>query len=663
MALDDFRIHFDVRVLDICSEKWIIPPYSDVNIICELSTYLGTSIPYIQAPNSMSSNLKTLLTSTLPIVLIFGVSSLVWVYVQGGFRPTIDVYDRWLDEYVVDDPIWWSRWRPATEILGRNYASALPSASLESRAQRQERLKGLLDDLMSYRPDDFEDSVNHALLQEQVALEVEGAAFAAHEFPLAPVGGEHLALLELLTMNHLINNQADAKHYLNRVNAIPQLCQEWQSRLNAQAEQGTLPSRQIMQEAQNQLETLATLDPTEHPLYLAFARQASQAEMTALSETAALDIITNIAQSLAQRVQPAFATLARQLEELIPAADTVIGIQHLPDGDAYYSHRLRRYSGGSTDPDSLKRLALAAVQKWEKEIRAYQQAIGQSGSIHPGADMGVYLALKDESEGMGATDERITELLQKLRKDQRNLRDYSRGLTDTVSIVRVGLWSTFPHTWTLTPQYFPATLDTGRSARLRLDPLLMLQQPEATRLMDSYEMLYPGLHLQSSRQSKQRKRPDSRQSFYHPATRAGWQMYSLSLVDDVLAAFYHDPTLRMVYLHRQLQRAVAMRLDVGIHHQGWSYEEARVYLDQRLSLDAASQKQLLLKIISQPGVAVAAVTGYEGLLAIRSRVEQDLGEAFYLQTLHNEWLYQGCLPLPLLRATTQQWLYDQERNP
>jgi uncharacterized protein (DUF885 family) len=606
----------------------------------------------------MSSSLKQLLLSTLPILLIFGASGLAWSYWQGEFEPGKDRYQTWRDLYVGDDPGWWSRWRPKSDAPAKQFSIRLPEVGTEAMAARNTRWRELADALASYQPDGFDDSLHHAQLSYWVARDLAGAPFQGHVFPLAPFGGEHLDLLDLLISYHPIRTQGDAKNYLRRLRAIPTLCRGWQARLDQQAQEGLLPSRLVLQAASEQLRQWTQLPALQHPLYLSFTMQASQADMIELNQYTLLDFLTQIEQAIAGELYPAFDRLAEQLDRLASQADTLPGIGRLPQGQAWYRHCLARYSAQDTLPASLLIQADAAVQQWETALGRYLDSLDRPHPAHPGQGLTDLLLVGQRQPD----DQSVDELLTRLRAQLRDQRQYVRGLMDTVPPKRLAIWQTLPVTYASEASYRPATLDSGLVARLWLDPAALLAQGAAREPLLVHESLYPGRHLLWTRQlwAANGQRPDLRRTLAEPALLAGWSMYSSYLMDHDLVAYVNQPALRVAYLHQQLGRAVAMRLDLGMHHQGWSLPLAQSYVQDHLSLSPSATERLLLRVASQPGEAVASVTGFEALLSLRQDAQAQLGPAFFLQSFHDALLFQGALPLPLLRRALTRWAAQQQ---
>lgn len=597
----------------------------------------------------MSDTLKSFLLASLPIVLIFGLSWLVYAYLQGEFRPEIDQYARWRDQYVGDDPAWWSRWRPEADAPSTQYFARLPDRSPQALADRYVRWRSLQAELAAYRPTDFADSLTHAHLSGWLARDLAGQPFVDHAFPLAPVGGEHLALLDLLTRYHPVRTQAEAKTYLRRLAAIPALCQAWQARLARQAQRGLLPSELLLTAARTQLRGWTSLPPLEHPLYLAFTRQASRAEMTELNDYTTLDYLTQIEALLRQEVYPAFDSLAAQLDRLTVQAAKGPGVGQLPQGAAYYRYCLWRYSATDTAATALLPQAERAVQRWHRALT----------NLPPASDQSATAPLPTAPVDREAT----RALLERLRRQLRDQRQYVRGLMDTVPRERLSLWPTLPATYDDAATYLPSSLAGGQAQRLRLAPEAILEAGPAAEALLVHEYLYPGLHLFWTRQMGAGNRPDLRRTLVEPATLAGWQMYSSYLMDQQLMAYSGQPALQRAYLRQQLARAVAMRLDLGLHHEGWSLAQARSYLQTHLDLSSAKAQRMILAVLSQPGQAVAAITGFDAILALRERAANRLQGAFFLQAWHDQLLYEGGLPPRLLRQALDRWARPAPNQP
>src|SRR5690606_7806909 len=84
--------------------------------------------------------------------------------------------------------------------------------------------------------------------------------------------------------------------------------------------------------------------------------------------------------AIAASVLPGFAELARFFaDEYIPAARATLGVRDLPDGRAYYEHRVRMYTTLDVTPEQVHEIGLEQVRLIRREMDAIRAEVGFTG--------------------------------------------------------------------------------------------------------------------------------------------------------------------------------------------------------------------------------------------------------------------------------------------
>ena len=103
-------------------------------------------------------------------------------------------------------------------------------------------------------------------------------------------------------------------------------------------------------------------------------------------------------------------------------------------------------------------------------------------------------------------------------------------------------------------------------------------------------------------------------------------------------------------------RAVRLVVDTGMHHKGWSRQQA---IDFFIDNAAKAEHDIINEIdryIGNPGQALAYKIGQLRMLAIRRNAELALGDRFDIRRFHDEMLGAGALPLDILEQRMERWL-------
>jgi len=97
-------------------------------------------------------------------------------------------------------------------------------------------------------------------------------------------------------------------------------------------------------------------------------------------------------------------------------------------------------------------------------------------------------------------------------------------------------------------------------------------------------------------------------------------------------------------------------VDTGIHHFGWSRQEAIDYMREQT---AKTEQDIAVEVdryIVMPGQALAYKIGELQIRQLRDRAERELGPEFDIRSFHNAVLDNGALPLPLLEEQINEWI-------
>jgi len=97
-------------------------------------------------------------------------------------------------------------------------------------------------------------------------------------------------------------------------------------------------------------------------------------------------------------------------------------------------------------------------------------------------------------------------------------------------------------------------------------------------------------------------------------------------------------------------------VDTGIHHLGWTRQQAIDYLTRNTALSDREIANEVDRYISWPGQALSYELGYLKIRELRARAEKRLGEKFDLRAFHDTVLALGSVPLPVLEQHVDAWI-------
>ena len=110
-----------------------------------------------------------------------------------------------------------------------------------------------------------------------------------------------------------------------------------------------------------------------------------------------------------------------------------------------------------------------------------------------------------------------------------------------------------------------------------------------------------------------------------------------------------------------MHRAIRLVVDTGIHAKGWTREEA---IQFSLENEAESEEGIIAEIeryMATPGQALSYKVGQLKIRELRTKAENELGEAFDIKEFHNQVLNSGSLALILLEEKIDGWIASQKQ--
>lgn len=161
----------------------------------------------------------------------------------------------------------------------------------------------------------------------------------------------------------------------------------------------------------------------------------------------------------------------------------------------------------------------------------------------------------------------------------------------------------------------------------------------------------PGHVFQVTLAQSLAKLPDIRRFYINSAYAEGWALYSEALGPQL--GVYRDPYSRFGQLASERFRAVRLVVDTGIHHYGWTREQAVEYFKQHSPESSLAEVD---RYISWPAQALSYKMGQLIIRELRTQAETQLGPKFDVREFHDAVLSEGILPMELLKDVVSAYL-------
>jgi len=426
--------------------------------------------------------------------------------------------------------------------------------------------------------------------------------------------------------------------YLSRLSKIGATLDALGQRYLAEAADGRMPTAIGVDQSVRQLEGYLALPVAEDAL-LKPTRDAA----TAVREAAAAHVT--------QTIRPAMRRLADLLRsDLAPHArpDDRIGIREIPGGEAGYLAAVARHTTTTLSPEEIHAIGLAELEDlsglWSK---IGQEALGERDF------KAITARMRDDPSLRFRTREEIIAV--------------ARDALDRAEAARGTYFEHYDIPGCVIEEINPIDADNTAMAYYR-PPSVDGSRPGAHCLLTTdpgeryryeYEALafhesVPGHHLQLATAQtldipRYRRHIDAELCAFNE----GWGLYAERLADEI--GLYSSPVARLGMLSFAALRACRLVVDTGMHHLGWSRQQAIDFMYDHTATTRGHVRNEVDRYIAWPGQALAYVTGKREIVRLRERAQQSLGPRFDLRQFHHAVLRNGAVPLTVLDDEIERW--------
>ena len=349
-------------------------------------------------------------------------------------------------------------------------------------------------------------------------------------------------------------------------------------------------------------------------------------------------------KTITDQVIPAYGRLLAFFHnEYVPHARTTLAAEAMPDGKAWYRQQIHEYTTLDLDPDAIHKTGLEEVAKIHQQMLATMAESGFKGSFPE------FLAfLRSDPQFYAKTPDEL------LMRTAWVAKQVDAKLGQYFGLLPRQRFAIVPVPADIAPYY---TSGRGGADTYLVNTYDLPSRPLFAMPALTLHESMPGHALQLALAAEQKGQPAFRRESYISAYGEGWALYAEYLGQEM--GIYHTPYEKFGYLSYQMWRAARLVVDTGIHHEGWTRQQAIDYMTQNTAL---SQREIVNEVdryISWPGQALSYELGYLRILALRHEAEQALGPKFDLRAFHDAVLELGSVPLPLLEDHVHAWIAKQ----
>ncbi|UAK23449.1 DUF885 domain-containing protein [Sphingomonas nostoxanthinifaciens] len=435
---------------------------------------------------------------------------------------------------------------------------------------------------------------------------------------------------------------AQYRAYLGRVAEMPRYVDEQIANLKAGEKRGFTKPRVSLGDRWKTVVPLGSTDLANNPLYAPFALMPSSipaADAPALKAEGGKAVADAAA---------AFAKLAAYLrDDYIPHARVATAAEALPDGKAYYAAKVRDYTTTELTPEAIHAIGVKEVARIDADMQATMKAAGWTGDFK-----GFLHFLKTDPQFTAKTP---YELIAKS--------SYVANKINGQLKFTFGLLPRYRFTIVPTPANI-APFATGGNGGL--DSCLMNTYDLPARPLYTIPPLtahecVPGHSFQAALALEGPNRPAIRKSTYFSGYGEGWALYMEWLGTKM--GIYETPYDEFGRETYEMWRAARLVVDTGLHHMGWTRDQALDFLKAHTAL---SDHEITIEVdryINDPGQALAYKLGEMLIRRERAKAEATLGAKFDQRWFHDTILGLGAVPLDTLERVLDQWIADGGPEP
>jgi uncharacterized protein (DUF885 family) len=479
--------------------------------------------------------------------------------------------------------------------------------------------------------------------------ELEGYRYPAELLPLNQFDSKPNDFVQLGSGDGLqpFRTVEDYDDFLKRIDGFVAWTDQAIRNMRSGMAQGYTQPRVLMQRTLPQLATHVVADP-EQSLFWGPVRKlpagfsaADRARLTAAYRAA-----------ITQKVVPAYRHLHDFVrDEYLPKCRTTVGLDALPDGEAWYAYNVRTVTTTRSTPAQIHAIGLREVARIQGEMDGVIRQVGfqgdrQSFFRYMQTDPRFFWTRREDLiDGYVAIKQRVDPALPKLFEMLPNA-DYEVRAVEPFR-ERSGPGG----------QYWPASEDGSRPGIFYANAYDLSARPRWAMEALSLHEGNPGHHFQITLAREQQDLPKFRRFGAYTAYVEGWGLYAESLGREL--GLYEDPYQYFGMLEAELWRSIRLVVDTGLHSQGWTRERVLGYMEANSSAAEARRVSEAERYIAIPGQALAYKIGQLKIRELRTRAEQALGRRFDVRQFHTAVLADGALPLDVLETKVDRWIAAQ----
>ncbi|QLC23153.1 DUF885 family protein [Parasphingopyxis sp. CP4] len=529
----------------------------------------------------------------------------------------------------------WTRDEDGELTSGDRLPAVDPETQAQRLAHRQETLRQL--DAIPVEALSDRQRINASVFRTNLEIAIADGQYREWE---APLNSDTAFWTGLNPRPGRLATSGDYRRFLGRLRDIPRNFSENIANMRAGLERGFTVPQVTLAGRDAAIEPYANPDPEANPFYAAFRT------IPATVPAAEHDALRAEAQAVIRdAVAPAFADLLRfYREDYYPNARTETGASTLPDGPAYYAAQIREYTTLDLSAEEIHQIGLDEVARIRADMEATIAETGFEGSFDEFLEF-----LRTDPQFYAETPEELMMFTAWVAVRA------NATLGDVIGLLPRRRYTILPVPDEIAPFY---TAGRGGLESCLMNTYNLPSRPLYNLPALTLHECAPGHSMQAALAEERESGPEFRRYTYFSGYGEGWGLYTEYL--GIEMGIYRTPYENFGRMTYEMWRAARLVIDTGLHHYGWSRQQAIDYLSSNTALSDHEVETEIDRYISWPGQALAYKLGELTIRRLRGEAEAALGEDFDRRTFHDAILALGSVPLSTLESEMRRWIADQQ---
>lgn len=518
-----------------------------------------------------------------------------------------------------------------------SYDVTLGSLSQEAIEKNYKELQSVLSQLNSFNygalPE--EDQLTYDVLKDSLETSIKEKDFLYYGDLLTPIMGLHVNL-PIALAEYTFRTEQDIQDYLTLLEQVPDYLDQVITYEKTRAGMGLVIPDSSIDEVISACNDFKN-SPNDNILISSFNDNMDLFQ--GLDQSKKEEYKEQNTSIVTSRIFPAYDRIIQCLEEIKGTGSNDMGLCYSPRGKEYYAYLLKSLVGSGHSPEELISLVEDRINTQMMEMITI---MSKEPEVTDSLDTGIQ---------ENRTPEEILQIL-----SEKMTEDYPALPTKANYQIK----------------YVPKSLeDSSSPAFYMIPPIDDLEEntiyinKKSTDNSTLFSTLahegYPG-HLYQTVYASSVLTDPIRNILSYSGYQEGWGLYvehESYMMNDILTG-ESEGLARIYSLNSSISLGVHAMLDLKIHYEGWTKEEASEYITSYFGpQDDESITAIYNTIVSEPAYYLKYFVGYLEIILLREKAEARLENQFDLKEFHKFFLDLGPCDFATADKYMEKWMEAQ----